>query len=870
VGVFDSLGRSTSNAQLVALNVIGWDVTPYDFRQKAREMGVEERDKLLEKTVKDGDFDLVLFSKCNTVSYRTFEYINSLTTTCFWFCDPMSGYNEEMQRKTSLVNYACFDKQNVLEAALQLNPNSCRVCEGFDSFTHEPCEYIREGCDVGFIGDIYGDRQMRLDAIEKDVKIFNKVYGTEHDKYVSYSKINLNFCTHMGASDRVYKILAARGFLLSDDWVGRSEHFQDGIDLVIYSDGNDLNEKIEYYLHNDEKRREIATNGHLAVQEFTCINWAKGIAQHCKLDVVKSKMVNKRLLSDGFEKLSILVPTFENPKYLKLCIETLKKETSVPYEIIVHVNGRCEETLKYVKEQNIKFSFSEENLGVCRAFNSARGLATGNLLCLVSDDHVVMPDWDREVFNCIEKFELPKEAILPFMYMEPRGHDPDYIAPVDYGNTIDEFDYSRLLNDLEKLKRVKPECDIKDWPSPWGNAGFIHPDVWDSVGGLSEEYDRWHGRGSDPDFLAKVYQKGVRCFATCGRSLVYHFGEIKSATLPFSYEPRAYFQKKFGISYFSFSNSIDEKTKVECQDVLLASSSSSVAPTIPLSGSDNLEYVVILSLWKRGQWLAEQLEIFKNQTYPPKEIWLCHGMNKTNEGFVGSHLSKQFDRIAWPKDGGTVFSRFEMAHESDEKLFLIIDDDMFPTEDYLENAIDFYRETGECIVASSGRVFYNEEGYCPFLAYGSFGDGSQTRSVHIGCNGWLLSKESIDVLLQHRLDNDYNNGEDIALSFINRRIRGVETYVIEQTPIMNSDRYGHARGFGEEALSHTSKHEEFFKQRDEIVTHYLREMGYKCPRVGESIEVAGEEYFRSRFGQEISPDVPSANFEIDSDGFWVR
>ena len=73
--------------------------------------------------------------------------------------------------------------------------------------------------------------------------------------------------------------------------------------------------------------------------------------------------------------------------------------------------------------------------------------------------------------------------------------------------------------------------------------------------------------------------------------------------------------------------------------------------------------MVILSLWKRGQWLKEQLDILKNQTYPPKEIWLCHGINKTNDGFMGSHLSKQFDRIAHPEDGGTVFSRFEMAHE---------------------------------------------------------------------------------------------------------------------------------------------------------------------------------------------------------------
>ena len=172
-----------------------------------------------------------------------------------------------------------------------------------DSLTHAPRKYITKGCDVGFIGHIYGDRQTRLDAIKRDVQVFKDVYGSEHDECVANIKINLNFCTTMGASIRVYKILAAKGFLLSDDWLGRSEYFQDGKDLVIYSDENDLNNKIEYYLHNDEKREEIAANGHLVVQNFTWIDWAKNIAKYCDLDTVKSKMVNKQLLADGSEKL---------------------------------------------------------------------------------------------------------------------------------------------------------------------------------------------------------------------------------------------------------------------------------------------------------------------------------------------------------------------------------------------------------------------------------------------------------------------------------------------------------------------------------------------------------------------------------------
>ena len=47
----------------------------------------------------------------------------------------------------------------------------------------------------------------------------------------------------------MYKILAAGGFLLTDDWYGRElTGLVDGEDLVIYNNISDLQEKIIYYL----------------------------------------------------------------------------------------------------------------------------------------------------------------------------------------------------------------------------------------------------------------------------------------------------------------------------------------------------------------------------------------------------------------------------------------------------------------------------------------------------------------------------------------------------------------------------------------------------------------------------------------------
>ena len=55
---------------------------------------------------------------------------------------------------------------------------------------------------------------------------------------------------------------------------------------------------------------------------------------------------------------SILIPTFNNFEYLKLCLLSIKKNSSKNHEIIIHVNEGSDGTLEYVKSGNLKYTFS--------------------------------------------------------------------------------------------------------------------------------------------------------------------------------------------------------------------------------------------------------------------------------------------------------------------------------------------------------------------------------------------------------------------------------------------------------------------------------------------------------------------------------
>ena len=278
VGVFDTNRKSTNTSQLLAFKRLGHDVTGYNYRQRAMMIGAENRDLHLWETISNSNFDLVVFSKCNGISNEVFKRAKSVTKTCLWFMDPLISYDEEMMSKTSLVSYFCCDKINVLHKALELNKNSFHVCEGYDEQVDKPHD-IKKQHDVSFIGNLYGDRGELISKINNDVTIFTSAYGSDHAKAVSSSRINLNFCTDAGASDRVYKIMAAGGFLLSNDWEGRKDHFTNGRDCVIFKDHNDLNEKISYYLKNPEMVKMISDYGHQSVKVFSRTSWASKIVE---------------------------------------------------------------------------------------------------------------------------------------------------------------------------------------------------------------------------------------------------------------------------------------------------------------------------------------------------------------------------------------------------------------------------------------------------------------------------------------------------------------------------------------------------------------------------------------------------------------
>ncbi|MBD5545727.1 MAG: glycosyltransferase [Lachnospiraceae bacterium] len=85
-----------------------------------------------------------------------------------------------------------------------------------------------------------------------------------------YSKININITLRSitsGIPLRVMDVLACEGFLLTNYQSEIAEYFEDGRELVIYENFEDMYEKIAYYLQHEEERKQIAHAGYEKVKE---------------------------------------------------------------------------------------------------------------------------------------------------------------------------------------------------------------------------------------------------------------------------------------------------------------------------------------------------------------------------------------------------------------------------------------------------------------------------------------------------------------------------------------------------------------------------------------------------------------------------
>ena len=205
---------------------------------------------------------------------------------------------------------------------------------------------------------------------------------------------------------------------------------------------------------------------------------------------------------------SIIIPTLNNLEYLKICIESINKNSKYKHEIIPHINIGNDGTVDYLKKNNIKYTHTTHNSGICKGMNLASKLINNDYILYAHDDFYFCPNWDEI---------LKKEIDLI-------GHNNFYLSGTMVNNGQINFncgDTAKDFNEKKFLDHYKDHNFYDFQGSTWA-PHLIHKDIWNKVGGFSEEF--YPGTGSDPDLNMKLWNIGIRIFKGINDFKVYHFG----------------------------------------------------------------------------------------------------------------------------------------------------------------------------------------------------------------------------------------------------------------------------------------------------------------------------------------------------------
>lgn len=258
---------------------------------------VEEYNQALLREARMLRPDLLFVFKGALIKCDTLRAIREMGTICIQYYPDVSFRTHGPYLPKALPEYDwIFSTKSfgLKDMAEQLSLTHCSFLpHAFDPETHVPmiCSEFdaeRYACDVSFIGNHSPKKQKVLEDLQKvmpdlSLKVWGSaawkvlpdlyqnqpVLGREYAKAITLSKINIALLSEQrhGASSgdlitaRTFEVPGVGGFMLHERTDEAEEHFEDGEECALFTDQDDMIDKIRYYLAHDDERRIIAAAG---------------------------------------------------------------------------------------------------------------------------------------------------------------------------------------------------------------------------------------------------------------------------------------------------------------------------------------------------------------------------------------------------------------------------------------------------------------------------------------------------------------------------------------------------------------------------------------------------------------------------------
>ena len=275
----------------------------------------EELQKRVIKFVDDVHPDIVFFILMkDEFSFETFDYLKSKYITLNWFCDDQWRFENFTKYYAPHFTYSVTTDKFALSKYRKISYKNVILSQWASFGCSENIDFkeIKYKYDVSFVGGISGYRKWIINRLKrKGVKVEcfgagwknGRVSFEEMAEIFKTSKINLNVSNSASydirnifssvrsiyefvrskkrieqIKARNFEIPAFGGFQLTNYVPSLEDYFEIGKEVAVYTSIEDLMLQINYYLDNEEERREIMIDGYnRAMNEYTYLNRLKDI-----------------------------------------------------------------------------------------------------------------------------------------------------------------------------------------------------------------------------------------------------------------------------------------------------------------------------------------------------------------------------------------------------------------------------------------------------------------------------------------------------------------------------------------------------------------------------------------------------------------
>lgn len=277
------------------------EVKEFDWVSIRRDQGKARMNELLLSQVDKLNPDLVFFSIFREeFNKEVVREISSRALTFNWFSDDLWRFDSWAKNWAPCFSWVSSLDEDVLPKYKAIDYDRVIITQSASNSRAYKKLKLEKKWPVSFIGQTHSNRKRMIAELNKrSIKVETWGRGwrngvvsfREMVKIFNQSKINLNF-THTSFSfrfgrflpwffqpmrlvgeipttimnGRMFEVPMCGGFLLTAPTKNLEKYFEDGKEIVIFADFEDLVDKVSYYLEHDSDREKVALAGYKRAQ----------------------------------------------------------------------------------------------------------------------------------------------------------------------------------------------------------------------------------------------------------------------------------------------------------------------------------------------------------------------------------------------------------------------------------------------------------------------------------------------------------------------------------------------------------------------------------------------------------------------------